>query len=214
MDMSATAASSGSWVTSTSVRAARAIDAEQQVDDLAAGRAVEISGRLVGQQQRRVVGERPRDRHALLLAARELGRIVMAAFGQADLVEQRRRARAALRHAGDLHRHEDVLERGQRRQQVEELEDEADAQAAQPRERVFVERGDVDAVDRDLPVDGASSPAISPSSVDLPLPEAPVIATTCPSGTTRSIGWRMVSVPLPLGTDLRDAAKLDHEAES
>ena len=34
---------------------------------------------------------------------------------------------------------------------MEELEDEADARAAQPRERVFVERGDVDAVEHDVP---------------------------------------------------------------
>ena len=61
-------------------RPARAVDLEQQVDDVAAGRAVEVAGRLVGQQDRRVVGERARDRDALLLAARELRRIVMAAI--------------------------------------------------------------------------------------------------------------------------------------
>ena len=65
---------------------------------------------------------------------------------------------------------------------MEELEDEADLLAAQPRERVLVERGDVDAVDqRCCPVVGASRPAIRPSSVDLPLPDGPVIATDCPA---------------------------------
>ena len=59
-------------------RAAPAIDVDQEVDDLVAGAGVEIAGRLVGEQDRRLVGQRPRDRHALLLAAGELRRIVMA----------------------------------------------------------------------------------------------------------------------------------------
>ncbi len=50
------------------------------------------------------------------------------------------------------------------------------------------------------PVDGASSPATRPSSVDLPLPEAPVTAATLPSGITRSSGCRIVRVPAPLAT--------------
>ena len=153
-------------------RLAGAVDVEQQIDDRVPGRAVEVAGRLVGQQDRRVVGERARDRHALLLAARELRRIVMARGRAARPRPAGVVARAAgVRHAGNLHRHEHVLERGQRRQQVEELEDEPDARAAQPGQRVLVERRDVDAVeDRCCPVEGASSPASSPSSVDLPLP--------------------------------------------
>ena len=166
-------------------RAARPVHLEQQVDDVAARRAVEVAGRLVGQQDRRVVRERPRDRHALLLAARELRRVVMAAVRQARPRRAAPRARAPRAgHARDLHRHQHVLERRQRRDQVKELEDEADLLAAQPRERVLAERRDVDAVDRRcVPLVGASRPAISPSSVDLPLPDGPVIATTLPSGT-------------------------------
>ena len=86
---SATAASSGSCVTSTSVVLRVAVDVEQQLDDLMPGRAVEVAGRLVGEQDRRIVGERAGDRDALLLAARELRRVVMAAIGEADLVQQR-----------------------------------------------------------------------------------------------------------------------------
>ena len=44
--------------------------------------AVEVSGGLVSEQQRRIVGERAGDGDALLLAARELRRIVMAALGR------------------------------------------------------------------------------------------------------------------------------------
>ena len=61
-------------------RAAGSMDVEQQVDDLSTGRAVEIAGRFVGEQQRRIVGERASDRDALLLAARELRRIMMSAL--------------------------------------------------------------------------------------------------------------------------------------
>ena len=38
------------------------------------------------------------------------------------------------------------------------------------------------------PLDGASSPAIRPSSVDLPLPDGPTMASRCPDGTARSMG--------------------------
>ena len=38
------------------------------------------------------------------------------------------------------------------------------------------------------PVVGASSPAMRPSIVDLPLPDGPVIATTRPRGTTNDVG--------------------------
>ena len=71
---------------------------------------------------------------------------------------------------------------------MEELEDEADPLAAQPRQRVLVEDRDVDAIDADVSLDGASSPASSPSSVDLPLPDGPVMATTRPDGMVRSRG--------------------------
>ena len=65
---------------------------------MAAGRRVEVAGRLVGQHDRRIVGERARDRDALLLAARQLRRIVMRAIGQPNLVEQLpARARTASR---------------------------------------------------------------------------------------------------------------------
>ena len=49
---------------------------EHQVDDLAAGRLVEISGRLVGDEDRRIRHQRPRERDALLLAARKLRRVM------------------------------------------------------------------------------------------------------------------------------------------
>ena len=38
------------------------------------------------------------------------------------------------------------------------------------------------------PLDGASRPAIKPSSVDFPLPDGPTMARRWPDGTARSIG--------------------------
>ena len=53
-----------------------------------------------------------------------------------------------------------------------------------------------------VPLDAESSPAISPSSVDLPLPEGPMMAKQRPVATSRSRGWRMVSGWPPLITVL------------
>ena len=52
--------------------------------DFDAGAAVEISGRLVGQQHFRIVDQGARDRDALLLAAGKLTRMMIFAAGQAD----------------------------------------------------------------------------------------------------------------------------------
>ena len=47
-------------------------DAADQPHDLAGGLQVKLAGRLVGEQQPRVVRQRPRDRHPLLLATGQL----------------------------------------------------------------------------------------------------------------------------------------------
>jgi hypothetical protein len=75
---------------------------------------------------------------------------MMRPIGQADFLEELLRSWRRLRYAGDLHRHENVLEGRQRRQQMEELKHEADARAAQLRERVLPQRRDVDAVEHDV----------------------------------------------------------------
>ena len=59
---------------------------------------------------------------------------------------------------GDLHRQEDVLLRGEHRQEVEELEDEADVVPAQGREPGVVEAGDLGVADPDLPAVGVVQP--------------------------------------------------------
>ena len=56
-----------------------AIEQLEQVEDLAGGGAVEVAGRLVGDEQVGVGDDRPGDGHALFLAAGELARIVVLA---------------------------------------------------------------------------------------------------------------------------------------
>ena len=48
---------------------------------------VEVPGRLVGEQDRRVVDQRARDRDALLLPARQLVRMVVGAVAEPDQLE-------------------------------------------------------------------------------------------------------------------------------
>ena len=66
----------------------------QQPYDLVAGGAIEVAGRLVGEDQRRLHHGGARDRDALPLAAGKLIRPVVRAICQAVLVECLRNARA------------------------------------------------------------------------------------------------------------------------
>ena len=79
---SAAAATSGSWVISTIVRPA-AWSSRRSGQDVGAGRAVEVAGRLVGEDQGGIGDERPGDRDALLLAAGQLGRLVVEPVAEA-----------------------------------------------------------------------------------------------------------------------------------
>src|SRR4051812_16176847 len=56
----------------------------EEVEDFAAGLRVEISGRLVGEQQRRLVDQRACDRDTLALTAGELVRLVVHAITESN----------------------------------------------------------------------------------------------------------------------------------
>ena len=82
-----------SWVTTIIVMPSRAsccIDREHLADEL----GVERRGGLVEQHQLRLHRQRAGDRHALLLAARELRRVGVELVGEADAVEQLARPRS------------------------------------------------------------------------------------------------------------------------
>ena len=58
--------------------------APERIEDLGAGRVVEVAGRLVGEQEGRPGDERPGDGDALLLAGRQLVGLVVLLAGQVD----------------------------------------------------------------------------------------------------------------------------------
>ena len=90
------AAISGSWVMTTSV-VPLALQPAQQLHDLGAGAAVEVAGRLVGEHQRRLADDGPRDRHPLPLAAGQLVRPVAEPVPEPDPLQRAtaRRSRRA-----------------------------------------------------------------------------------------------------------------------
>ena len=118
-------------------RAEPRVQVANQREDLLAGARVEVAGRLVGEQDRRIDRQRAGDRDALPLAARQLvGQMLQPV---SELHERQQLARALVdllaRPAAQVQRQADVLEARQRRQQVEELEDEADLVAPDARQR-------------------------------------------------------------------------------
>ena len=179
---SAIAAACASWVTITVVWPSVSTDVAQQREDLAAGRGVEVAGRLVGEHHARPRDERAGDGHALLLAAGQLGRAVPSRSPRPTLLDQLVEPLGSGLLPGELERQHDVLLRREHREQVEELEDEADVVAPQLRELGVVEAGDVDAGDRDLTLVGRSRPARMCISVDLPEPDGPMTAVSRPRG--------------------------------
>ena len=66
----------------------------QEVEDLGGGFGVEVAGRLVGDEDGRVVGQRAGDGDALLLAAGKLAGQTFGVIGQSDLGQARQRALA------------------------------------------------------------------------------------------------------------------------
>ena len=70
-------------------RPAGVVELVEQRHDLGAGMAVEVAGRLVGQDQRGFGDDRPGDGDALLLAAGQLGRLVVEAVAEPEPLERR-----------------------------------------------------------------------------------------------------------------------------
>ena len=110
------------------------VEVEQQPADLVARSRVDRAGRLVGEQQRRPVDERPGDRDALPLAAGQPRRVGVAAVGDPQRGEQFLRALpgVARPHPGELGGQQHVVDHRHVVEEVEELEDHADLAAAEP----------------------------------------------------------------------------------
>ena len=105
----------------------------------------------------------------------------------AELDERQQLARALVdfraRPAAQVQRQADILQADQRRQQVEELEDEADLVAAHARQVVVGEAPPATRPSmRTAPEVGRSRPPIRLSSVDFPEPDGPTMETISPGG--------------------------------
>ena len=118
-----------------------AVEAADQFHDLHAGARVQVAGGLVGEQHRGFGDDRPGDGHPLLLAAGEFARGVFLPAGKPHLGKGRARRGVTLggRCAPVDERQFDVFERARARQQVESLEDKAQAVAPQQRPLLAVE---------------------------------------------------------------------------
>jgi hypothetical protein len=114
-------------------RAAAAHQAFEELEDRLGGPRVEVAGRLVRDQERWVVRHGARDRGALLLPARHGRGQLAGVLEHPDLFEEELGAGAALAgrvQAAEVHRQHDVLDQRERRQELEELEDDPDVAAA------------------------------------------------------------------------------------
>ncbi len=131
-------------------RALRLIELPQKQHQVSPGGRVQISGRFVGQDERRIVGQGARHCHALALPAGELAGKMAGPVGQADQPQQFVGARpSGFGREPAQHRHFHVLQRRERWQQVVELEDEADG--ARPEGVLVGEPGQVGPVDQHAP---------------------------------------------------------------
>jgi hypothetical protein len=112
------------------------VEAGEQVHDHLAVAGVEVAGGLVGEDHARRARQGAGDRHALLLAAGQLRRQMLGARAEADglKVPLDRVLALVSRHSQRSERGLDVLGGGQRRDQVELLEDEAQRPQPQLRE--------------------------------------------------------------------------------
>ena len=114
-----------------------------QFHDKLARFPVQVAGRLVREQNPRLVGERPCKGHPLLLTTGELSRIVARAVSQTHPFQERRGprtkgvsilARSAL---SKFQGHHHVLKSRKRGKEMEGLEDESYVLCAKPRPTVF-----------------------------------------------------------------------------
>ena len=69
--------------------AALGVQPLKDIHDLDTGPGVEVAGWLISQQNRWLVDERPRDRHALLLSTGELVGVVTGPVAEPDRLERR-----------------------------------------------------------------------------------------------------------------------------
>src|SRR5579862_2227814 len=148
----------------------------EQLEHLAGRDRVEVAGRLVTDDQLRITGQRAGDRDTLLLTTRELRRQMIGLIAQADELQVMAGARKPLPlrpFAREVERQHRILERRQRRQQLEKLEDDADVSAAPDRELFLAHRVDPPPVNRDRAGGRPVDPRDQVQDRRLPTPRRP-----------------------------------------
>src|SRR5207249_6712591 len=113
-------------------------------EDLRARVGVEVPRRLVRENHRGIVEQRPRDRDALLLSTGELAGAVPHPIAEADLSKRGEGARAVIVAIAAVHEWQlDVLDGVEAREEVARLEDEADVLVSDRGELVVGQLADV-----------------------------------------------------------------------
>jgi hypothetical protein len=129
--------------------AAIPFEGEDEIDYGRPGRLVEISGRLIGNENGGSGGHCASNRNALLLAARQLRWIMRKPILEAHRSKLRtglfERRFSARQFKGDSH----IFECGHGRNKVEGLEYDANPGAAKARERIFAKLAEANAIDYD-----------------------------------------------------------------
>src|SRR5262249_36338218 len=131
-------------------RAVLRCEVREQIDDLAAGRRVEVAGGLVREDHPRLDRQRARDRDALLLAARELLGEMVGPVAEAHLGEHLGGPPTGAADLSELRL--DVLDGRERRDEVELLEHEAERPQPQPGQLVVGQVGEVAPLEEHLAV--------------------------------------------------------------
>ena len=113
----------------------------EEGDECGAVDAIEVSGRLVREKDRRLADQCAGHGRALHLSARQLVRAVLGTRAHPQALEHRASSAAALRrrHAGEGKRQGDVVNDAEAGKQVERLKDHADALAPVASERLLVQ---------------------------------------------------------------------------
>src|ERR1019366_9467002 len=118
-------------------RAAIALQGEHEPDNGLTVRLVEVSRGLVGDEDRRIWRERAGERHALLLAARQLRRVMREPMVQPDRVETGSGALEWRARTGEFKRYRDIFESGHRWDKMKRLENDPDPGATEARQRIL-----------------------------------------------------------------------------
>src|SRR5699024_3157153 len=150
----------------------------------------------IAQQHLGLGGQRPSDADPLLLPARELGGVVVDAVAEADDLEQFAGLGQALGlgHSGDLEGMGDVLHSGARVEEVDVLEDHADAAAGLAQAGTRSVR-QVDSVDGHGARGRGFEPGQAADEGGLAGSERPTMPWISPAGTVRSISSRATVSP-------------------